>query len=354
MLTGRSAGRGAWPGRARPDPTGTSRLGCSRAAGGTDSSPRRGDWPWGDGTRTRGAPTHRERAGVTRQKRESAKRYGALDRTASSLIHPHGGVPLHRATVERVDLRDPASGRPVARRQRSPRLRPRLRAVPKVVFVVGPVGAATDGYRAQARVAASIARHYTPDVTELYSPNATWPAVKAALKGASLVVYMGHGNGWPSRYRDDLFPATQNGLGLNPTPGGSDSTHQYFGEALVGSSSSSSPRMPSSCSTTCATPAATPSLASPKARSPRLASGSTTTRPASSGRERQPSSPRRGRTPITSSARSSAARGRSRTPGCAARARTGTSSGSPASEARGTSPRWTRRRAPPASPARSS
>ncbi len=55
------------------------------------------------------------------------------------------------------------------------------------------------------------------------------------MKGASLVVYMGHGNGWPSRYRDDLFPATQNGLGLNPTPGGGDSTHQYFGEALVGS-----------------------------------------------------------------------------------------------------------------------
>jgi hypothetical protein len=108
-------------------------------------------------------------------------------------------------------------------------------AVPKVVFVVGPSGAATDGYRAQSRVAASIARHYTPDVTELYSPDATWPAVKAAVKGASLVVYMGHGNGWPSRYRDDLFPATQNGLGLNPTPDGSDSTHQYFGEALVGS-----------------------------------------------------------------------------------------------------------------------
>jgi len=110
-----------------------------------------------------------------------------------------------------------------------------LATVPKVVFVVGPSGASTEGNRAQARVAASIARHYTPDVTELYSPNATWPAVKAALKGASLVVYMGHGNGWPSRYRDDLFPATQNGLGLNPTRGGGDSTHQYFGEAMVGS-----------------------------------------------------------------------------------------------------------------------
>jgi len=107
--------------------------------------------------------------------------------------------------------------------------------VPKVVLVVGPAGAATDGYRSQARAAAAVARRYTPDVVEIYSPNATWPAVKAALNGASLVVYMGHGNGWPSRYRDDLFPPTQNGFGLNPSAGSGDSTHQYFGEGVVGS-----------------------------------------------------------------------------------------------------------------------
>ena len=107
-------------------------------------------------------------------------------------------------------------------------------SVPKVVFIVGPAGAATDGYRAQARMAAAIARQYTPDVVELYSPDATWPAVKAATQGASLVVYMGHGNGWPSRYRDSLFPPSQDGFGLNPAPGGDDSTHQYFGEGFVG------------------------------------------------------------------------------------------------------------------------
>ncbi|MFL5675719.1 MAG: hypothetical protein ACJ779_11980 [Chloroflexota bacterium] len=108
------------------------------------------------------------------------------------------------------------------------------KAVPKVVFVVGPAGAATNGYRAQARAAAAIARRYTPDVVELYSPDATWPAVRDALKGASLVVYMGHGNGWPSRYRDALYPPTQNGFGLNPEAGGGDSAHQYFGEGIVG------------------------------------------------------------------------------------------------------------------------
>ena len=100
---------------------------------------------------------------------------------------------------------------------------------------MGPAGAATNGYRAQARAAAALARHYTPDVVELYSPNATWSAVRDALQGASLVVYMGHGNGWPSKYRDELFPPTQNGFGLNPAAGSGDSTHQYFGEGVVGS-----------------------------------------------------------------------------------------------------------------------
>jgi hypothetical protein len=117
----------------------------------------------------------------------------------------------------------------------SPSTSSTAKAVPKVVLIVGPAGAATDGYRAQARAAAAIARRYTPDVVELYSPDATWPAVKDALQGASLVVYMGHGNGWPSKYRDALFPPTQDGFGLNPVTGGGDSRHQYFGEGVVGS-----------------------------------------------------------------------------------------------------------------------
>ena len=109
------------------------------------------------------------------------------------------------------------------------------RAVPRVVVVVGPSGAATTRYRTEARAAARLARQYTPDVTEIYSPNATWPAVRKALQGASLVIYMGHGNGWPSQYRDSLYPPTQNGFGLNPSPGGNDATHQYFGEGPIAS-----------------------------------------------------------------------------------------------------------------------
>jgi hypothetical protein len=108
--------------------------------------------------------------------------------------------------------------------------------VAKVVVIVGPAGAATARYRSEARQAASLARRYTKDVTEIYSPNATWPAVKAALQGASLVIYMGHGNGWPSPYRDAPYPATQNGFGLNPSSNGDDWTHQYFGESRIAAS----------------------------------------------------------------------------------------------------------------------
>jgi hypothetical protein len=104
---------------------------------------------------------------------------------------------------------------------------------PKVVLIVGPAGAATDGYRVLADDAAAAARQFTPNVVKVYSPDATWPAVRRALDGASVVVYLGHGNGWPSRYRDSLFPPSENGFGLNPTAGGGDDAHQYFGEERI-------------------------------------------------------------------------------------------------------------------------
>lgn len=98
---------------------------------------------------------------------------------------------------------------------------------------MGPVGALTARYRALADEAAVAARKAGAQVIKVYSPNATWPAVQEAITGASIVVYLGHGNGWPSRYRDSLYPPTQNGFGLNPVAGVDDRTHQYFGEAAV-------------------------------------------------------------------------------------------------------------------------
>jgi hypothetical protein len=107
------------------------------------------------------------------------------------------------------------------------------RIAPKVVLIVGPAGGATPYYRRLADEAAAAALKLTPNVVKVYSPDATWPNVKAALQGASVVVYLGHGNGWPSIYRDALFPPTQNGFGLNPHAGAADS-HQYFGEEKIG------------------------------------------------------------------------------------------------------------------------
>jgi len=51
--------------------------------------------------------------------------------------------------------------------------------------------------------------------------------------GASIVIYLGHGNGWPSPYRSSPYPRTQNGFGLNPVAGVDDVAHQYFGESYL-------------------------------------------------------------------------------------------------------------------------
>ncbi len=104
---------------------------------------------------------------------------------------------------------------------------------PKVAVIVGPVGDNSDNFRAVGDEAVREALKYTPNVVKVYTPNATWRAAKAAMQGASVVVYAGHGNGWPSKYRDHLYPPTQNGLGLNPVAGGDDEAHQYFGEAYL-------------------------------------------------------------------------------------------------------------------------
>ena len=108
------------------------------------------------------------------------------------------------------------------------------KTAPKVVLIVGPAGGATPYYRRLADEAAAAAAKLTPNVVKVYSPDATWTNVKAALQGASVVVYLGHGNGWPSIYRDALYPLTQDGFGLNPHEGAADS-HQYFGEKQIGS-----------------------------------------------------------------------------------------------------------------------
>ena len=95
-------------------------------------------------------------------------------------------------------------------------------AEPKVVIIVGATHGATDSYRTRANAAYDEAIKHTPNVVKVYSPNATWSKVKAATAGASIVIYFGHGNGWPSPYTYDPNYTTKDGFGLNATAGNGD------------------------------------------------------------------------------------------------------------------------------------
>ena len=87
------------------------------------------------------------------------------------------------------------------------------------------------GYRSNADAAYAEAIKYTSKVTKIYSPNATWSKVKAATAGANVVLYYGHGNGWPSPYTYDPNYTTKDGFGLNrPRDHLSDNVHKYYGE----------------------------------------------------------------------------------------------------------------------------
>jgi flagellar hook assembly protein FlgD len=105
---------------------------------------------------------------------------------------------------------------------------------PKVVIIVGPVASSTGYYKSDGDAAYAEARKYTSNVVKVYTPNATWAAAKKAMQGASVVIYMGHGNGFPSPYRSSPWPYSQNGLGLNPKAGGDNSATQYYGEYYLG------------------------------------------------------------------------------------------------------------------------
>ena len=102
----------------------------------------------------------------------------------------------------------------------------------KVVVVVGPVERNTAKYIRTAKSYAALARSYGAQVLEIYSPKATWARVKAAAKGANILIYLGHGNGYPSPY--GAFSALRrNGMGLNKSSGHGNSNVKYYGQALM-------------------------------------------------------------------------------------------------------------------------
>ena len=80
---------------------------------------------------------------------------------------------------------------------------------PKVAIIVGPGGSLTSSYLAWGRAAATEARHYTSNVVVVLTPRATWSRVKAAMTGASVVVYIGRGRGFPSPYSSRRIPLSR-------------------------------------------------------------------------------------------------------------------------------------------------
>jgi hypothetical protein len=107
----------------------------------------------------------------------------------------------------------------------------------KVAIIVGPTGALTDQYRGYADEEAAAAAAAGATVVKVYSPKATWAKVKAAVAGANLVIYHGHGSGFPNPYGSTEMTDRANGWGLNKTETGGDAETGmvYCGEkALLG------------------------------------------------------------------------------------------------------------------------
>lgn len=85
----------------------------------------------------------------------------------------------------------------------------------KVAIIVGPVGGLSNTYRSMADEVATAATAAGATVAKSYSPTATWANVKAAVNGANVVVYFGHGNGYPNPYGSSELTDRSNGWGLN-------------------------------------------------------------------------------------------------------------------------------------------
>ena len=109
---------------------------------------------------------------------------------------------------------------------------------PRVAIIVGPVGSLTDNYRARGDRVAAAARAAGATVIKVYSPRATFARVLDAVRGANIVVYFGHGNGYPNPYSRTENTDRVNGWGLNRTTTHGDSDNWstnmvYCGQAAL-------------------------------------------------------------------------------------------------------------------------
>lgn len=101
-------------------------------------------------------------------------------------------------------------------------------ARPRAVVIVGPSAERMEENMEQGERVAEQAEDAGFDVSRVFHPRATWGRVRERAEGAKLVVYLGHGNGWPSPY-PPFQERTKNGFGLNPHEGDSAFQTEYQG-----------------------------------------------------------------------------------------------------------------------------
>jgi hypothetical protein len=110
---------------------------------------------------------------------------------------------------------------------------PAVATAPKVVIVVGATHEHTSSYRDHGDLFAAEALKYTPNVVKVYSPNATWSKVRAAAQGASILIYIGHGSGYPKSEASVFNGDWLDGMGLNKASDPDDDVVRYYGENYV-------------------------------------------------------------------------------------------------------------------------
>src|SRR6185312_10268953 len=77
----------------------------------------------------------------------------------------------------------------------------------RVAIIVGPVGGElTPQYIELAEMAAAEAERAGAKVVRAYSPQASPRRVLRAVEGANIVIYFGHGTGFPNPYSKTLNP----------------------------------------------------------------------------------------------------------------------------------------------------
>lgn len=103
----------------------------------------------------------------------------------------------------------------------------------KAVFIVGPTNSLTASNLTDAESLAQVAESKGMDVRRVFFPHATWDNVLANIQGANLVVYMGHGYGYPSPYTTKLTESRQDGMGLNTYDGSGAGKYTYYGANML-------------------------------------------------------------------------------------------------------------------------